>query len=401
MKEKERKKLIYFKDIIEFLVVVYFLVGGIDKFVNPLIQYADYILSILIQLYVLIYLLVNEEVRVKAMKKIVRLYFINMILITTIMLHFFQLNTGIIEISRRILPLYSIFGFVIVFGISTDYFINLDRIIKKIVYGYFFIGCSIIIDACIFVLFKTSLWPPEYYLGARFSGPFYDSNFLGLYYGILLLIVLYYGNIDLKYRKSIIIIFALNLLISLSWTNIGIFIIAVILNKFIKFKNILLKQVLFISLYLFIIYIFSLNQENLKIAFIDLLSKITSFSEKQLLAKFLSFEYRIEAQLKALDLFKYDMMGAGPRMIVPLIGRDVHNSFVGFLFELGIPGILLLMGNFNFKFKDYNKCLDILSTYIILMALTLNVHYSVIYTLVLMLIIVKYTNEKKKMKVYL
>lgn len=390
-----QKKSIFVRTI-ELALVLYFVLGGIENIEFSLIKYADYFISLIIQVLMYVYILMNRNIKIR--NKVLILYFVNICLILITLLNFIGLNVTTLDIINRIFPLISIFGFIVVFGISSGNFIDLNEILKKTIYGYFLIGCIVILDAISYMALNISLWPPESYLGLRFSGPFFDSNFLGLFYGAFLIILIYHDTLTIKYKKLIFLVFIANLVISLSWTSIGFFLVSFIISHSFRFKNLFLKQLIVLALYLVFIFMYGQNNRDMELVFLSIFSSLLPFTENELFAKFLSFDYRISAQLQALHIVKDNLMGMGPRTLVSIIGRDTHNSYIGFLFELGIPGFLLLLINLKFKLKKYSKLLNVLSTFIFLMALTLNVHYSVIYTLLLVLLINRYYLEKEKLQ---
>jgi hypothetical protein len=379
-----------FKGIIEFALVLYFTLGGLENV--EYLKYADYIISLSIQVLIYLYILMNKNIKIRS--KVLATYFVNFSLISMILVNFIVLDIQLLDILNRILPLISIFGFIIVFGINSDRYMDFNEVIKKTIYGYAIIGSVVLFDALSFLVFNISLWPPESYLGLRFSGPFFDSNFLGLFFGSFLIVLLYYNNSSIKYKSIIILIFLANLILSLSWTNIALFLVSLILWYFIKFKDLFIKQILVLVLYFIFIYIYINNFRDYQILFLNFFSSFLPFTEPELLAKFLSFDYRLKAQFQAIEVFKENIMGMGPRTLVPVIGMDTHNSYIGILFELGVPGFLLLLINVRFKLEQYSKMLSALSTFVFLMSLTLNVHYTVIYTLLLALIINKHYLDK-------
>lgn len=385
IKELKIKRYSLLKNIIELFVALYFILGGIKQIGRFSTPYISYTISIIIQIMVIIFILSDNKVKIKS--GIIILYGFNLSMIVLIILNFFILNINLIVGINRIVPLISIFGFILTFAVVHKKYIDFNKVLEKVIYGYCIVGIIVILDAISFYVSGISLWPPVHYLGARFSGPFFDSNFLGLFYGSLLIVIIFYDKIKVKYKNIIISIFIFNLILSLSWTSIGLLILSILINKIVKFRSLFLKQILIIISYLVFIYIFSQKFEQYKSIFIELLLPILPFNEGQLAAKFLSFEYRITTQLEALNIVKNNLMGMGPRTLVPLLGRDTHNSYIGFLFELGIPGLLLLVANVIFTPKNYSKVLDILSSYIFLMSLTLNVHYSVVYMILVSLLI--------------
>lgn len=370
-----------FISIIEILLVLYFIFGALEI---ESIKHIDYFLSLFIQFLTISFILLNKNFVILRIKVLI-LYITNIFIIIFLFLNFLIGNFELSSSINRILVLLSIFGLIIVLSICD--FIDINRVIKRTIYCYFILGLVIIIDAIFYLVLKVSLWPPDIYLGLRFSGPFYDSNFLGLFFGVFFILTIYSSEKFLLNKKFILIVFLINLLISLSWTSIIFFVISIFIGYLYKYKNILWKQIIILFIYLIFIQFFSINIDYIKSIFINILSIILPFSIDQLNAKFLSFQYRVDSQLKALELINEKPFGWGPHSIVPMIGRDVHNSYIGFLFELGILGLLLIFINVIFKLPSSQKHLSILVTYIILMALTLNVHYSTVFSITMLLLI--------------
>lgn len=387
-------KWYYSKDIIIKLISAYFILGGIQYIGLFHIPYIRYIFSIIIQVLVIL-LIINKKEHYNIRERIKEISIVNLLIAIFLIYTFWFFGINKILIVNRLVSLWAVFGFIIIFYIDLISYKDFQNILLNVIYGYTFIGVLIILDALSFTLFKFNIWPPISYLGTRFAGPFFDPNFLGLFYGVILIIVLFKKDLKIKDKKWIIGVLFVNLIMSMSWTAIILFIGSLFMNIVIKFKNIFIKQLLFISVYLGILFILYINIDFFQQLFVDTLSLFLPFSEKELIIKFLSLKYRIVAQVKALSFVAKTWVGLGPNSIVPFLGRDTHNSYLGILFELGIPGFSLLFINIWFNPKKYNKCLDILSTYIFLMSFTLNVHYTITFTLFISMLIINYYNENK------
>ncbi|MGO1470401.1 MAG: hypothetical protein ACTHW2_10310, partial [Tissierella sp.] len=374
----------------------YFILGGVQYISTFHIPYIRYVFSLFIQFLSILFLVKKGE-GYNIRERIREISIINILIIIFINYSFWFYGTNIILTINRLITLFAIFGFLIIFYIDLIKYKDFQKILTNMIYGYTLIGVIIIIDALFFTVLKFNIWPPIEYLGTRFAGPFFDPNFLGLFYGVMLIIVLFKKDLEIKDRKWIIGVFIINIILSLSWTVIILFVFSLSMNKFIKFKNIFVKQLIFLGIYLGILFFAYINIDFLQQLFVDTLSLFLPFSEKELVIKFLSLKYRIVAQVRALSFVAKTWVGLGPNSIVPFLGRDTHNSYLGILFELGIPGFILLLINIWFNPKNYNKCLDILSTYIFLMSFTLNVHYTIIFTLFVSMLITNYYNENKKL----
>ncbi|AMQ07889.1 O-antigen ligase family protein [Sporosarcina psychrophila] len=384
----------YFKYTIELAISLYFILGGLEKSEIFIIRYADYIISLCLQLVIIIYILTNKNLKLGG--RILSLYAINLSIIVIILINFINLNVNSVDAVNRILPLISIFGVILIFSISSNKILDFNNVLKITVYGYFILGSLIILDAISFLFLHVSIWSPDYYLGIRFSGPFSDPNFLGLFYGALSIIIIFCDTLKVKHKKLIIIVFLINLIISLSWTSIALFIVSVFSGFFLRLKNLFVKQLTVVGLYFLIIYLYNQNYKEFEMLFLNIFSPILPFSINELVAKFLSLDYRFKAQIEAIQIVKDNLMGMGPGTLVSNIGRDTHNSYIGFLFELGLPGFILLLVSVKFRLRKYNKLVNILSTFVFLMSLTLNVHYTVVYPLLMLVLINRYYLEKEK-----
>lgn len=369
-------------NLLEFLLVLYFSLGMLKGI--RIFEYVDYILSIGIQVLCIYYISKKDN-------KFPKKYILMLFFILLLVFEFIIIDVGIGGIIKRVFPLISIFGIILVNNIEE---INIELLIKRILDFYFILGSFIILDAIFYYVFSFSIWPPERYLGYRFSGPFYDSNFMSITYCAMLILKFF---IDYHKENKIdllkIIVFVICILLGKSWSAIIVIIVSFVISKIMKSDNLFKKQLIFIMIYFFLLYF--INKYNIQIQeiFCNFLDKITSYNEQEILAKYNSFYYRIESQTEAIRLFLNKPFGYGPLQIVNYIGMDVHNSYIAFLFELGLIGFLLQI--LSLPSKIFNiKELNMFSIFIILMSFTINIHYTVLFSLLLML------THSKKIKNY-
>lgn len=368
---------------VNFLLPLYFFMGmlkGISIFAH-----LDYILSIFIQIYVFSTLLKKNE---KLNSKKFAFYLINIFIILCIGLYFAYIGSELFLIINRILPLISIFGLLIIN--ANENLICFKVILNRTILLFSILACLMLIDYLAFLSIHRCIWEPISYLGYRYSGPFFDSNFMSITYGTILLLLLY-----MKKKKKIIpiILCLLCIFIAKSWSTIIIIALSFFLHTIlkIKFKNLFFKQIVFIAIDVLFILLCQKYMSVLMNDFISFMSK-TSFSIEELTAKFNSFKFRIDAQYKSLNLFLNMPLGHGPRTIVSFLNMDIHNSYLGFLFEQGLLGFFLQIINVPLKNNKYIVC-DIISTFIFIVAFFINIHYSSIFVLGI-LILFFFNNER-------
>lgn len=362
--------------LINFLLPLYFFIGmlkGVSIFAH-----VDYILSIFIQIYVLFSLVKNNE---RVSKKYLALFLINIFIILCIGIYFVYIGSEYSLIINRVLPLISIFGLVLLN--SNVELLNIKIILNRTIKMFMVLAVLMIFDYFIFLVAHRCIWEPVSYLGYRYSGPFFDSNFMSITYGFILLVLLYMK----KDKKIISILLCLIcIIIAKSWSTIIFVILSILLHTIlkVKFNNIFFKQIVFIIVDIIFILMCHKYMNSLMNDFIKILSK-TPFSIEEIIAKFNSFKFRIDAQYTSLNMFTNMPFGHGPRTIVNFIKMDIHNSYLGFLFEQGIFGLILQIINIPLKRNNYIVC-DIVSTFLFIVAFFINIHYSSIFVLGLLII---------------
>lgn len=364
-------------NLLTIFLPLYFVIGMLKGM--SIFEHTDYILSILIQLLVL-FILIKEKKQIN--KKFFSLYVANILLILIIGIYFMVIDCEFSLIINRILPLFSIYGLIIILVRRNE--INFKEIINNTINLFSILGIIIIFDIICYLIFSKSIWPPISYLGNRFSGPFYDSNFMAITYGVILITALY---MEMKHKKEIILISIICILAAKSWSTIIFIILTILIHLVLKinFKNLFLKQIIFIIVDILFIIVFHKYNTDLSKIFMKMLSG-TNFSVAEIMAKFKSLDLRITAQYSALKLFIVSPLGHGPRTIVTYLGMDIHNSYIGFLFEQGIFGGLLQIINMP-AINSNEKFSDTITTFIIMVAFFINIHYLSIFVFVILTVL--------------
>lgn len=374
-------------NLIEILLLLYFCLGML-KGIN-IFKYLDYCISLIIQLIVW-YDIIKSANKV-ANKQAVIIYMLLMIEIAILIINFLCFDVPIIKIVNRILPLISVFGLIIVDCIKT---VNIEKVIRYTKKFYFILGCVLILNSISYFAFSKAIWRPSIYLGYRFSGPFYDCNFLSICYSVMLILELFDKEHIIKQRYMYLIVFAICILLGLSWSAIFITLVALIFGNMFKGNKIILKQIFLLLIYFLVIVIINFNNIKIQDEFCGILEKYTSLTETEAIVKYNSFYYRVNAQIKALKLFCKKPLGYGPLQIVNFIGMDVHNSYVSFIFEMGIIGFLIQITSCLVK-KQLSNRDNVLCFYILLISFTINIHYSVLYAL---LLIILFNNKSEELE---
>ena len=107
-------------NLLEFLLILYFSIGMLKGI--RIFEYADYILSLVIQILCIYY--INKKGN-----KLPKKYFLMLFLIVLLIFDFFIIDVGFFGVMKRILPLISIFGIILVNSIEE---INIKFVIKKV-----------------------------------------------------------------------------------------------------------------------------------------------------------------------------------------------------------------------------------------------------------------------------
>jgi hypothetical protein len=249
------------------------------------------------------------------------------------------------------------------------------QIIKPLIIFYLFIGAVIILDSFVyFVTDHTVLFDVELYLTPRFSGCFNDSNFLGLIYGTFFIISLY---IKVPYVLVFRLVSFICILLSGSFSVILFVIVAISFTYFLPLQRQWMKAgwcvlITFIAYPLFFLFNYELSVAFKKIVlfFIDLPESIIEI-------KFRSLTYRLDTVSQAIGLLYEKPFGYGYRSLLTYLPRDTHNSYIGMAFEYGFYTLIVIM--LSLAFCATSKVSNSLVWFLCLMGMMLNIHYSPIY----------------------
>ncbi len=365
--------------IIEMLVALYCLTGMLTGI--PALTYVGIGVSLLAQALSLVVIISYGQKR-SIPRAPLTFYIVNLVVLSSIVSIFLLGDNPTSLVLNRGLSLLSIFGLSILFCIPA---ISIKRIVRTVLSLFTGLGVIITLDSMCYLVFGFSIWPPEVYLDNRFAGPFFDPNFLSITYAILLIVALFDKYSATRVRTFRLAIFFIVILLGGSWSAIGLLCISLLLSKIIRNKNYGGKQIIILAAYLITLPILLANLTPLYNTFESTVTKI-GIEPPEARAKFKSFEYRVVAQNDALVGIIENPLGYGPQSLVPNIGRDTHNSYIGFTYELGVLGLGLLMLNMSYRRKKYDPMKNALTTFFFLIALTINIHYSSVYLVLLLLI---------------
>lgn len=363
--------------VVEQWIVIYFVLGMFFLYDNLFVL--SYVISIFLQIYTIFYLYKNKLL----LTKTVKIYVWSLIFIFLVTMSFIWKNVEIIKIVNRIGPMVSIFGLIILSTLK----LNIIKIMKKIVDVYCFFVLFVDIDAIIFRLTGNAIWRPISYLSYRYAGFFKDPNMMSFFSASILFLLLTLG--EYKGKKNIfkMVCLIINIYIAGSLATFIIIGVAYAIPIFVKTKNLLKKQMLILVIYFFFIFLFSLYSYEISEIMIDILENIYGDLISARI-KYASFVARIDAQMIAIDIFSKDIWGQGPLQMVIQLGRDSHNSYIGMMFEQGIFGILVILLSVKCvnKREMYNIWIDRMGYFIMLSALILSVHFTVVYSIYILII---------------
>ncbi|MDI3428898.1 O-antigen ligase family protein [Aeromonas sp. V90_14] len=357
-------------DIISWCVIFLVTFGQLEVMIaNKVSNFTHLIISVLIFFHII----VNAD-RIKGGDAI----HIIILLVSFLFLIFPSGKDLIADVSR--LSWFFLIGFI---GFHFKWFrAKYSSYISLVLKFYVFLGFVIILDACLFFLEgRTYLFPVEYYLMPRFSGPFNDPNFLGFIYGVLLISAIYSPQ-ESRWKKIAQYISVICILLSGSVSAIFFAILSLALSNFFRLQYSIVKPIVCI-LVSFVIYpVLYLYSD----AFLDSFNMLTNtffgLSNELSEIKFRSLIYRFESVSQAISLFAANPLGYGHKTLLEFLPRDTHNSYVGMSFEFGIFPIIAILS--SLAFRSYSKVSSAIVTYACLMAMMLNVHYSPIYIFVLL-----------------
>ncbi len=378
-KYKERNSLKF----IELIIVICILLGVFMT--NDLLNITRYLLSIFVQAGLIIKLVrKNGKVRCP-----VGGYITLLSIIFLIMVIFFLIASKPSAIVNRIGTLISVFGIVIVGEEGAG--INIKRIIVRFIKWYVFLAAIINLDAMCFMLTQKAIWKPISYLGARYMGPFGDPNFMALYSATVLLILWKIDGFRKGFKFFAGIVLGVNIILANALSTYFVLLMTLVIHRVWKERSIFKKQLALMLVYGICIVSYINFREEIETIGIFMLEKMYG-NYTSAVVKYNSLAGRLDTQVSAIEIAIKDWVGQGPLQIVPQLGRDTHNSYLGFFFEQGILGIILLI--IAFKPQKRNcEVANYISVYLMLSAMLLNVHYTSIFSLCLM---IQYMNSDKR-----
>lgn len=363
---------------VEAFVIIDILLGIFMK--NDITKIAYYLLSIAIQFYVLLKA-IKMNMRFK-FEKGSFLYAILIILLIAI--DFAIINVEIVNYVNRIGVLLSVFGLIIIGEEFLQF--DIEFIVRNFIRLFIVLITVVNLDAIRFMLTGEAIWKPISYLGYRYGGPFYDPNFMALYSATVFLICMGHKSKS-KFQKFAIVMLAFNILLSGALTTFILlpttFVIHIVSKKRRIYKNIYKKQLVIVCIYFIILIIYAVFNSEVEDIGISILEKVYG-DINSATVKYRSLEYRFITQINAMKIGILELLGQGPLQLVSQLGRDTHNSYIGFFFEQGVFGILLIL--YTTKNAQCNAAyINYVSTYLMLSALLLNIHYTSIYSFFLII----------------
>ena len=357
---------------LEYLIILDIFLGTIHM---DEIKLCKYILSLLLQMYVLFRILTAVKRDIYAPKALER-YYIIVLCIFLVGMIFAVLGVDLELIVNRVFPLLSMFGYYLF--IDEKAHVDIDYVIRKFIKLYILFAFVIDVDSFCYLFIGKSIWLPISWMGFRFSGPFGDPNFMAIFSGVVFIVVWNIKDGLVKHRKIALSILIVNLLLATALSTLILIPVSFLLTKpFGKCSNIQ-KQMLVLSVYLWFMSVYAIYEEDIMNFGVNMLQYV--YGDKSLAEiKYHSLAIRFDTQLGALKVFFANILGQGPRTIVPLLEHDTHNSYVSIAFEDGIFGFLLIL--LTLRNRRVKKVQNIVGTFLMLSALLLNVHETTIYSM--------------------
>lgn len=366
------------KSFLELLLSIYVVLGALTGI--PILSHTFYFVGILVIFcsYVLLYSMRGFS------RKMFIVHFEIFIVIFGIFLGFFFRDVSFSLIFTRIMTLFCIFGITICFAPELQ--IDIENVLRLIREMLLFISIVMFIDIMIQKIVGIGIWKPIMYLGYRYSGPFYDSNYAAVYLGCTLLLVVLGGGYKVGKKVFFATILLLDILFCGSLTAfLGLFItfLMMLFLKNLTFSRIMYIHIVFLVMYVFILCIWHNNQELFYNSGIEILSKVYHEGAE---AKYISLQMRFAAQYKALEIGVQSFWGEGPHQLVPQLGRDTHNSFFSIFFEEGYLGMLLIILSLKFQARKICKLAKAMCIFVTISIFMLDIHYTTAYTILLFVI---------------
>lgn len=361
---------------LENLLIIYFSIGVF--LVNDTINISRYIIGLCIQTYSLMIILRSS----KRFKIGIHGYLNIVSIVGLIAVSFFIIGVPTMTTINRILPILSVFGIIILGENSIN--ININRVIKIYVQIYTLFICLVNLDAVRFMLSKNAIWKPISYMGYRYTGPFGDPNFMALFSVVVLLLIFYSKDLGKKFSLFAIVVLLWNIILANSLSAYIFLFLTVIINKYFNDKNLFRKQIFFLVMYIVAITLYIVFKSQIEDFVTYVLYKLYDNNSFAAQIKYTSLAIRLDTQVEAITIAIKELLGQGPLQIVSQLGHDTHNSYVGFFFEQGALGVWLIVCTWSRKLKA-NKLVAPISTFLFLSGMLLNIHYTTIYSLALML----------------
>lgn len=371
--------------MVEKLISIDILLGAFMIY-TPL-KYLRYLLSLAIQSYLLVKVLAMNKYGKKATKATVR-YLFTMMAIGLISIVFLFLDVKPTDAINRILPLIAIFGFIIIAEERLK--LNINLIVFTFVRLYVFLAFIMNVNNIVYLACGKAIWVPIHWLGLRYAGPFADSNFTALFSAAVFLTVWYADDIKSTTKWFYLFHLGINILFAGALSTYLLLPCSMLITCMWKTGNNIKKQVVILAVYAILLYLYWKFNVQFQESVTGILYRIYH-SVQGARAKYISLQWRLDTQVKAMKIFFEEWWGQGPRQIAPQLVHDTHNSYVAILFEQGIVGFFLIL--LTLSGSAQSKASKYVGTYLMLSALLLNVHYMSIYTL---FILIQYKKEDNR-----
>lgn len=324
-------------------------------------------------------------------RKMFIVHFEILMVIFGILFGFLLVDVSFSLIFTRIMALFCIFGITICF--VPELKISIENVLLSIKKILLFIAIVMFIDIVVQKIFGMGIWKPITYLGYRYSGPFYDSNYAAVYLGCTLLLVLFESKYNERKKIFYATILFLDIFFCGSLTTFLGLIITFLMMFFVKnltFHKVMFIHFLLLATYLLILCIWHNNQEIFYSAGIDILSKVYHGGAE---AKYISLQMRFAAQYKALEIGVQSFWGEGPHQLIPQLGQDTHSSFFSIFFEEGYLGLLLILLSLKFQARKLCTMAKSMLIFVTISMFMLDIHYTTVYTILLFVIQIEKTVE--------
>lgn len=364
--------------ILEILLSVYVVLGALAE-TDP-ITYVFYLLGIFIIFLSYMYLLNRRY----CLKRSCLIHIEILTVIFGIFTFFLFKNVPIKLLFIRIATLSCIFGITICF--APEIKINAEHVLKLIKKLLLLVAAIMFLDIMIQKIVGFGIWRPVIYLGYRYSGPFYDSNYAAVYLGSIIPLVCLDGEYRMIKKTFFIILLTVDIFFCGSlavFIGLSVTMLYLAIFKNLPFDKVMFLHIFLLMFYILILYIWKNNQVLFHDIGVELLKSIYAIGAE---VKYKSLEFRFSTQYKALEIGIKHFGGQGPYQLIPQLGLDTHNSFFSFLFEEGYLGILLLMLSLRYQAGKINRMAKFVVLFITINIFVLNIHYTTVYMILLLAI---------------